>query len=260
MGLITELSEEDLSRYIDTTFANDPEYEIVKRDRDLAKRYSGAVGSCRTRAQKAVKQLEKADACIRNGEYGTAYSICHSTAGALDRLSDVLDHMPARYGETSRNGEKLATAREAVFEYLDNGILHIILPELLPRRLKYDGSKGQYENTHEQALFKSRYKDTFYREYREGKIRIGSGKVFLFTLHIYRKGDPVYDNDNLDGKAFQDLIMGSLLLMDDGPGSCGNIYDSRMGDYTHTEAYVIPEAMLIPFLTEFYGAGDKNSC
>ena len=70
-------------------------------------------------------------------------------------------------------------------------------------------------------------------------------------MNYYKAGDSIYDHDNLDGKAFQDMIA-AMVLFDDGPEECAVIYDSKVGEYTHTEAFIIPEKMLVKFLGYWY--------
>ena len=250
---LLEIAEANLNEYIDKTLADDPEYIDIKRKGTAKKKFLDVLCKCLRKSQSVSTYIEQAIVAVQNMKIEEAYAYCHKAAKGLDRLSLQMDTLPAQFGEQTRTQgtSVMATSRDATFEYLEGDILHITLPELLPKRLKYNASTGEYENTFGQELFKSRYQKSFYKEYQNGKHKVHSNKVFLFTVNYYKTGDSIYDHDNLDGKAFQDMIA-AMVLFDDGPEECAVIYDSKVGEYTHTEAFIIPEKMLVKFLGYWY--------
>lgn len=253
--MITELSEADLKEYIDSTFAKDPEYERFKQESRTAKELKRIVKSVAKRSVKTGECLDRISDSIEKREYDKAFRLCKKATIEYDRLSQLLNDLPARFGAKNQQERESASVAEdslsITFEYLPHEILHIILPELLPQRLKYNNSTMEYENTYERSRFKRRYQDAFYREYQNGRFRMHTDKVFLFTVNIYAKGDREVDHDNLDGKPLQDMIS-NMVLLDDSPKLCANIYDEMEGEYTHTEVYVVPEKDILPFLNDFY--------
>lgn len=256
--VISELSEADLKEYIDSTFAKDPEYERFKQESRTAKELERILKNVERRSSKAMEGLSAIEDHVKKKEYDIAFRLCKKAALDYDRLSRAIGDLPEHFGGSWEKGQKSRIKEQSpgsvTFEYLPDGILHIILPELLPKRLKYNASTMEYENTHERSRFKRRYQEAFYREYQNGRFRMHTDKVFLFILNVFSKGERRTDHDNLDGKALQDMVS-NMILLDDSPRQCANIYDEREGEYTHTEAYVVPEKDLLPFLQEFYKAG-----
>lgn len=256
---LSDFMEEDLSEYIDSTLSGDPDYQLMKEREGTERKFVKALKDGLKSLKKIEKKITSAENAIAEKNIEAAYSYCRKAAKELEGLSCRIGFLPARFGEKrkeEKNSSVVSVSRDAIFEYWDNGIIHIILPELLPKRLKFNSATGEYENTYGQAMFKSKYQDTFYKEYQMGKRRIYSKKVILFTVNYYVADMAMNDIDNLDGKAFQDLVS-TLYLLDDDPARCAIMSECLIGHYAHTETYVVPVEIFPGFLQSFYEGNQK---
>ncbi len=248
-----ELKEDELSKYIDSTLQNDPQYQRFKGKGTAARNYSTSLSKTISSCEKYVHEMQRANELIKSGDMDSAYRCCLKTAEAMRHTSNQLSSLPIKYGYFPNNSSRSDDPEiemKATFEYQDNGIIHVILPELLPKRLKYNATTGTYENRDAQAAFKKRYQKSFYDEYLYGKHRIYTSKVFLFIINYFEEKSLLQDHDNFDAKAFQDLLT-SLYLLDDNADYCAIASDSQIGP-NHTEAYIVPHELFPNFLKEFY--------
>lgn len=116
---------------------------------------------------------------------------------------------------------------------------HLVFSDLLPKRIHrgYENSDMVWNDFCE-PLF-ALLKEIEYERYDE--------KVVLFFKHIYRSKSELKDHDNLVDKPLIDGITISF-LKDDNPLYMARYADFEIGDYTHTEVFIIPESRFVDFL------------
>lgn len=245
-----DLKEEQLSDYIESSLKNDPHYQLARESDTTVRKYSSCISKTISSCEKYIRKMKSAEALIHTDNMDAVYKLCLETAEEMQRTVNILKNLPIRFGYRPGCDNIPNPETEATFDYGDNGIIHVVLPELLPKRLKYNASTGKYENRDAQATFKSRYQKTFYNEYQNGKHRICTNKVFLFIINYFEDKSSYQDHDNLDAKAFQDMLA-TLYLLDDNPEWCATASDSKIGP-NHTEAYIIPYELFPDFLKKFY--------
>ena len=118
---------------------------------------------------------------------------------------------------------------------LDNDILKITMPSLLPKR-----SIG---STDLKALRHSYY-NAFYEFFKNGKYKVYEDKVVIVFTHHYDKDTPMRDNDNTETKVIIDLIS-TFTLIDDNPNWCDIYIKSVNDERTFSEVEVIPKSKYI---------------
>lgn len=130
-------------------------------------------------------------------------------------------------------GEKLEFSQ-------DGERLHIVFPDLLPRRIKNNSPITS-------ADIKQMYETPFHNHFSKGKHKIYNKKAVIIYTHIFSSEKEFVDHDNFQTKEITDLIT-SWLLLDDTPKHCAIFMDYKMGEKSHTEVDVIPFDELVDFL------------
>lgn len=114
--------------------------------------------------------------------------------------------------------------------------LHIICPELLPKRLKHNGEDPYtYENLRQMYLPSI---EAFFSD--DSNKRLYNERVVIVYTYYYKNNERKKDYDNYETKFMTD-ILSSNLLYDDSPVFCCVYQDYRQGTKTHTEIDVMPE-------------------
>lgn len=119
------------------------------------------------------------------------------------------------------------------FDVLDDGTLHIVLPELFPLRFRGGVMTEQYDNVRSRyvAAFDEFFTGSSFKRYKE--------RVVVLYKSIYKSINDVLDYDNFDLKQITDFIS-TYCLIDDNPSRMLAISDYEIGEEEHSEVYVIP--------------------
>ncbi len=119
------------------------------------------------------------------------------------------------------------------FDVLDDGTLHIVLPELFPLRFRGGVMTEQYDNV------RSRYVAAFDKFFTSSSFKRYKERVVVLYKSIYKSINDVLDYDNFDLKQITDFIS-TYCLIDDNPSRMLAISDYEIGEEEHSEVYVIP--------------------
>ncbi|MBP3784509.1 MAG: hypothetical protein J6I68_14785 [Butyrivibrio sp.] len=119
------------------------------------------------------------------------------------------------------------------FEVLDDGTLHVVLPELFSVRFRGGVMTEQYDNV------RSRYVAAFDRYFTDSPFKRYKERVVVLYKSIYKSANDVLDYDNFDLKQITDFIS-TYCLIDDNPSRMLAISDYEIGEQEHSEVYVIP--------------------
>jgi hypothetical protein len=128
-------------------------------------------------------------------------------------------------------------------EEQDGNILHIIFPELLPRRPKNvsDYSTTQYR------IERAKYQNTFSDYFKDKRYRIYDEKAVLCFIHHFCEEHNIRDHDNFDTKLIIDYLA-AYILVDDSAKYCAHYMDYVMDERDYSEIYVVPQKKIIEFL------------
>lgn len=173
--------------------------------------------------------------------YKKAWDCIHD----LDIVAQKIRSIPVEYGEINGN-KKLHTyfnsgeKANLNFEQIDSSCIHIVLPELIPRRYN-PRQHGEYfleDIEHFKCIYMENFKNYFIENpmfYRE--------RVVLLYKNYYTSSEKVCDDDNYNFKLLTDIIA-EVLLVDDNQKCCMKIYDYGIAEKAHTEVYIFPTSKI----------------
>lgn len=174
---------------------------------------------------------------------GKDHCLLQKTEYDLVKESILLSNM-IRSAVTERGDDNIvATACEGIVNarvVAEGNIIHIILSELLPKRLKRDELR---DVDMEMRTYGKAINDAFVQT----PVSRFSEKVVLCFRHIYTSKKEMRDHDNMEMKAVIDTIAVNV-LRDDGPMDCAYYIDYEMGEYKHTEIDVVPESKFAEYI------------
>lgn len=125
---------------------------------------------------------------------------------------------------------------------IEDDILHIVLPDLLPDKVEQGEGRRYSEITYT-------YTSAFKNFFTKGRFPIYEQKAVLVFINYYLDEQHLKDHDNFETKQIID-ILSIFLLPDDNPKWCANYMDYKMGEYNHTEIYVVPYSKFMKFFTK----------
>lgn len=147
-----------------------------------------------------------------------------------EALTQKIRGIPIEYGDADAYKNlkyDLAAKASDIGFFYEDGVLQIILPELVPKRWK---SGEIFENL---DYIRCSYREAF-REYFSKQDIFFHEQILLEITHVYTKEEEVLDHDNLDTKIITDLIA-EFVLVDDDPRHCKYLIDYRIGERKHSE-------------------------
>lgn len=244
-----EISNEELNMYMESVLSGEEEYQNHKKHEEIKSYYSQKVENAEKRFHKVESGFVTIKKYIQEERYEDSYNKCITLSNSIMRLAQDLRVLPSQYG-CSNELTSLTVADDSYpvhFDYSDDKILHIILPDILPHRIKINDDKHiamQDYSYNKQCLY-----NAFAKEFEYGRFKVYDKKVVLYFENIYTDPKFFIDNDNVDTKIITDIIA-SYMLIDDNPFWCSHYIDAVIGEYNHTEVYVVPQGEFIDFIKE----------
>ena len=229
------LPEVEFENYIKDQFGETEEYKENEKKNHLLKEF-----------KKLLSETEKIQLGIQN-TYDSIYESNYKKAAfygsdALKKSNHVtyrIRRLLAEFGIEEELTLSAATSFDVIGQ-IEGEILHLILPDLLPDKVKEGESKRYAEIAHT-------YLTAFQKFFSSGRFPVYESKAVIVFYHYYKNEKFLKDHDNFETKQIID-ILSAFLLTDDNPKWCSNFMDYRMGDTNHTEIYIVPESQFIDFL------------
>lgn len=144
--------------------------------------------------------------------------------------------------------------------YLEDGVYHYILNDLLPHRASMNMISGKVKYSYNKDIIYSGYRmaveeyagEKGFHEFRE--------KIMVGIINVYNSKSPLCDHDNLDIKPFIDAAIKGILIPDDNPKWLSHLWDYRIGEneeITHTEIYAGRAEQVIKIVKEINVHGGR---
>lgn len=234
MFKLEELTEVELEDYVKQSFGHSDEYLERKKYRNLLRHYNTIISLCKEREDllhlaKNYLEKEKFEASI----FYTKDALKKENR-ILYQLRNLLRQMGA--GEESYG---CLASPVSVTGSLENHILHLVLPELLP-------DKVQQGEAYRYSEITAAYLSGFQHFFSKGRFPIYEQKAVLVFVNYYQSEQDLKDHDNFETKQIID-ILSAFLLPDDNPKWCAHYMDYKLGATNHTEIYVVPFSQFLPF-------------
>ncbi len=125
---------------------------------------------------------------------------------------------------------------------VEGDVLHIVFPELLADRI---GRSGKNKMGMSYGEINSMYAHAFRRAFSSVTYEAKESIVIYFR-HFYQHIQQAKDHDNFELKPVIDNIASSIGI-DDSPQNCSLFCDYAIGEYTHTEIFVVFQKKFIEF-------------
>lgn len=191
-----------------------------------------------TLLDKIEKKSEKLSKCVK--EFKMFYDVSYDEEAAQEVGSKIINNATDIY-HLSRNIYKefrhdfakinlveIEKDRRVVINK-EKDYIHIILPELFPRRMKNGRTDMDLD------YIRSMYEYSF-KEF-ENPIKYQDRVAIIYKSHFCNKRNMV-DDDNFDTKILTDYIS-EYFLADDNPERVLKIYDYCMDERNYSEAFVM---------------------
>lgn len=243
-----KLTDEQIKEYMGSLCKHDEKYEDYKTKKSFIEEYKGKLEECRKSLKNMNTRIDNICSLLDDKEYERVYDACLETGTQIEKIGNKFKLLPSYFGDKdniSKIKETYETRLE--FTYVD-GYMKIILPELLPKRLKYDTSKRKIVNRVNYDSIRAGYFESFRKEFATGRMPVYSGRVVAHIVNYFTSEVEVNDADNLDPKIIIDTIC-TFLLEDDSMIYCSLFEEYGIADIPHTEVTVIPESTWIKYLT-----------
>ena len=130
----------------------------------------------------------------------------------------------------------------------DKGILHIVLPILIPKRIKVNEKYRFKELQRIKSSFCAGIEEWFWDRDNFCRKNNYCEKVVLVFLNHYPEEVMAKDHDNMETKPFIDAIAAYGLPGDD-PKWCAHYMDYILDGENYTEIYVVPQKYFAEFFT-----------
>lgn len=235
-GKFMDVTDEELRKIV---YKNVQENEREEMD------IRGRVGEELTKIERIIEKLPDKVTLLRDAtadlsDFGKAAGNCVKSIGKDARkILNCIDYIGRTAGGMSEEEiKKIPTVPLTFKRYGER--LHIIFPELIPKRIKKDSVLTHRDI---RAMYAPAFEDFF----STGKHKVYEEKAVIVFTHIYNAKERLIDHDNFETKPITDLIT-SRLLTDDSPVYCAVFSDYRIGEYTHTEVDVLPFSGFLAFL------------
>ena len=251
-----KLTEEELNQYAESLFSSDNEYERFKQEKSIVNKYDifkKKLYKNMQVMQRSYETLEKTSTNI-----SMKISLLSKIYNQAFRITEASHSMAILCQQNISMGDRAFNQnRRVVFEnkvgikiqVIKKGILHIVLPYMLPHRISIDAATGKlkcYEPRNIEYEKKS-LTEAITEFIENGRPVIYDSKVVLYFLTYFVNSSNTSDCDNLDQKAVTDIIS-AYYLRDDNKERVSHFMDSRKGEYNHTEIFMVP----VNDFAEFY--------
>lgn len=246
----TELSEEELNAYVKSSLSGDEEYEKTSKLAEIKSDYTQKVEKIEKRINTVLKDMKELKSLIAKERFDDSFTKSISVSKRLNQMAKEMNILPANFGYAGKTNTVVAGDDYPIsFHYLDNNILHIVLPESLPHKVKYNDNNNAFMIMQDYNYNKQQMYNAFSKEFAYGKFKVYEETVVLYIVSYYENTKYFMDVDNVEYKIITDIIA-MYLLIDDNPMWCRQYLDARLGSYNHAEVYVIPQSKFIDFLRE----------
>lgn len=124
--------------------------------------------------------------------------------------------------------------------YLEDGVYHYILKDLLPHRESMNMITGKVKYSYNKDIIYSGYRMAVEEYAAEEGFHKFQEKIMIGIVNVYSGKRSLCDHDNLDIKPFIDAAIKGILIPDDNPRWLSHLWDYRNGEneeITHTEIY-----------------------
>lgn len=247
MFSIENLTDAELEQYVQDQFGQTQEYQELSKKNTLLKQSNSLIKDTEAllkplNTQQAHLSTEEYDKAIYDGKY------------ALQRANSIANRIRKLLSELGYEEDVFSMREESMRiegSLMDGDVLHIILPELLPDKV-LQGDTGRY------AQIASTYSVAFQSFFGEKHFCIYEQKAVICFINFFTKEQELKDHDNFEVKQVID-ILSAFLLPDDNPKWCANFMDYRMGEWCHTEIYVVPESKFQNFIKNLYKNRPKKT-
>lgn len=241
--MFLELSDEQLDEYVKGAMPFDSQnYSIACEFRDrVDKLYRKIIVNAdkikdiqRLYSEKNIDEVDKRLASLSKG-----LSSCATEAGWI----------PIDFGINAA-GRKLVPTKAKNIKFIKNeDCLDILLPELLPHRMRYDSRNKEMRYYYDYDEWYSSYLLAFQKEFEFGKYRMWNDKVTIMYIHHIAKDVNIKDVDNFETKDITDIIS-MFLLVDDSWKYMSQYSDIVESEVSYTEIIILPQDKLQDKLNE----------
>ncbi len=260
--ILSHLTDEELEKYIEEYRNADPKYQTERRNNEIKAQYLKNIDSIIFLNNKLQSKLNELKSLLAEKKFQAVYNLCDKLAVDSEKIVQQIRKLPVEFGckdGYTRVRNSIAAAADIKFKYLQHNILHIILPDLLPPRVRYDAGSKKITHRVDYDYIRSSYMEAFNVEFRKGKQRIHTKQVVLVYINFYESDLLLKDHDNLDPKIITDIITQHVLI-DDNPKWVAHYMDYGYADKNHTEIYVVPFEIFPNFLVTLNKQIAKNLC
>lgn len=229
---LSNLTDVEIETYVSESFGHTDEFKQISKKNELIKNLKTLSKEIKSldkdiALMKDIIQVEDYDKIevVGKGAVRKAKHCLYSTRKILTEVGYSED----LYAEYNDEMQITGTNKD--------GILHIILPELLPDKVA-QGEGSRYDE------ITRLYLPAFRNFFSKGRFPIYESKAVLCFFNYYTSEQELKDHDNFETKQIID-ILSTFILPDDNPKWCSHFMDYRFGDKCHTEIYVIPQSKFI---------------
>lgn len=241
---LEELSEEELKSYIDTTLADDEDYQKGKNHISRIEQLRMVI----KQEQVYRRKLELLEEALKIQSYDSL-ELCEKAMRSLKQLNIYSERLSQHIGISHKNAilsDNVEKSEGSIdFKYEEGGILCITLPYRLPKKENVHYFAGIQPN-----IYLS-FQKCLEKEFSNGKFRIHDKRAAIVITSIYRqRSNNILDYDNMIIKPYIDAIS-MYMLVDDSPDYYSlhmNFRFSEENDYT--EIRVMPITTFLEWIKE----------
>ena len=229
-----DLTQQELDRYVNS--ACDDDFAVIYRDIKYLKSVEESVKKLLSKIEQMIDDYKAIDP----DELGKSLL---SMVSLAESIISKIRTIPMQFGFPYKKhvDDIVREYADVKLEYMDDNILHIIMPALLPKFK----TVGNEVNT---TLFRNTYQMAFEKFFVNRRYNPYNEPVVVIFYHHYRRGVLPRDHDNMETKAILDVIA-TFTLPSDNPHWVETY--SLSGDAeeeSYTEIFVVPES----HFTELY--------
>lgn len=232
---LEELTDVEMEEYLVQSIGGTEEYNEKEKRDVICKAFRRAAAE----EQKIGNDLKNAEFSLNDLNYSKTVFWLKCVTKKTEHFLYSVRKLILEMGDSEDIYLDDETSIQIVGERQDD-ILHLILPCLLPDKVKQGESSRYNEIIHA-------YLPAFRNFFSHGRFPVYERKAVLVFLNYYDSEQHLKDHDNFETKQIID-ILAAFLLPDDNPKWCAHFMDYRMGDSCHTEIYVVPYSKFTGFL------------
>lgn len=236
---LKKLSDEEITQVLNNLAANDAEYKKTLNDAKKKSEYLCMLDFLDKNISSLSKTVQEIKKSLELKDYDKAYSQTFKLIRLYESGTTCVRSLPFEtgYGNYTMRYENGIKAADMCFNE-DNGVLHITMPSLLPKRAI---------NSQDLSYIRQTWYNAFYEQFQKGKFKVYEDAVAICIFQYYDELTAMRDDDNTESKVLVDLIA-TFSLIDDNPNWCSKFFHSFKSDYNHTEIFVVPKSQFISFL------------